>query len=97
MSLHETPEIARSFLEWTIDEVLKWLSTLSLSRDYSIQFTGECNVWGSMHGCTEHCESMLLHPRTEMSVVVKGAELMCCSPTQAAAITMHALYYFSDD
>jgi hypothetical protein len=33
-------EIERSFLDWTIEEVIKWLQTLSLSQDYSSHFKG---------------------------------------------------------
>lgn len=33
-------EIERSFLDWTIEEVVKWLQTLSLSQDYSSHFKG---------------------------------------------------------
>lgn len=44
MFLEDLPEIARSFLEWTPEDVLQWLSTLSLSRDYSGQLRGEAHV-----------------------------------------------------
>ncbi len=37
-------EIARSFLDWSIEEVSKWLSTLRLSKDYSEQFKGIKNI-----------------------------------------------------
>ena len=37
-------EIARSFLDWSTEEVTKWLGTLSLSQDYSEQFKGTINI-----------------------------------------------------
>jgi len=36
----DTQDIARSFLDWSSEEVTKWLATLSLSQDYSQQFQG---------------------------------------------------------
>lgn len=33
--------IARSMLEWSNAEVVRWLATLSLSQDYSEKFRGE--------------------------------------------------------
>ena len=50
MFLEDLPEIARSFLEWTLEDVLQWLSTLSLSRDYSSQFRGEA----TRRSCAQH-------------------------------------------
>lgn len=33
-------EIERTFLEWTVEEVVQWLQKLSLSQDYSDHFKG---------------------------------------------------------
>lgn len=40
MSLPDVPEIPRSFVEWSTEDVVQWLSRLQLSQDYSKQFRG---------------------------------------------------------
>lgn len=40
MSSSKEPDIPRVFAEWGTDQVLQWLGTLQLSRDYTKQFRG---------------------------------------------------------
>ena len=57
-------EIARSFLDWSTEEVTKWLGTLSLSQDYSEQFKGTINI--SMNSKTI---STSAKPATELQLL----------------------------
>ena len=44
LSLPDVPEIPRSFVEWGTEDVVRWLSVLNLSQDYSKQFKSQCTV-----------------------------------------------------
>ena len=41
MSLPRVSEIPRAFAEWGTEQVVQWLGTLQLSRDYTKQFRGD--------------------------------------------------------
>ena len=50
MEVPDSDEMARSFMEWTTEDVVKWLKTLSLFHDYSVNFRGKAVVYKSLHG-----------------------------------------------
>ena len=50
MEVPDSDEMARSFMEWTTEDVVKWLRTLLLFHDYSVNFRGKAVVYNLCTG-----------------------------------------------